>query len=94
MIVLDLRPFEIVEGVGFNELFKLVPNPFSNPNFSRLFRESRNFRVPIPILKKCRVPDPTRYFTTSCRKRKLRRVTLWKSLSLERSPATKLFSVK
>ena len=31
MMVLDL-PFDIVEGVGFNELFKLVPNPFPNPN--------------------------------------------------------------
>ena len=30
MMVLDLRPFDIVE--GFNELFKLVTNPFPNPN--------------------------------------------------------------
>ena len=32
MMVLDLRSFDIVEDVGFNELFKLVPNPFPNPN--------------------------------------------------------------
>ena len=32
MMVLDLRPFDIVEGVSFNELFKLVSNPFPNPN--------------------------------------------------------------
>ena len=32
MMVLDLRPFDIVEGVDFNELFKFVPNPFPNPN--------------------------------------------------------------
>ena len=32
MMVLDLRPFDTVEGVGFNELFILVPNPFPNPN--------------------------------------------------------------
>ena len=32
MMVLDLRSFDTVEGVGFNELFKLVPNPFPNPN--------------------------------------------------------------
>ena len=31
-MVLNLRPFDIVEGVGFNELFILVINPFSNPN--------------------------------------------------------------
>ena len=31
-MVLDLRPFDTVKGVSFNELFKLVPNPFSNPN--------------------------------------------------------------
>ena len=31
-MVLDLRPFDIVEGVGFNELFIPVTNPFSNPN--------------------------------------------------------------
>ena len=32
MMVLDLRPFDIVEDVGFNELFILATNPFSNPN--------------------------------------------------------------
>ena len=32
MMVLDLRSFDIVEGVGFNELFILVTNPFPNPN--------------------------------------------------------------
>ena len=32
MMVLDLRLVDIVKGVGFNELFKLVPNPFPNPN--------------------------------------------------------------
>ena len=31
-MVLDLRHFDIVEGVGFNELFILVTNPFLNPN--------------------------------------------------------------
>ena len=49
MMVLDLRPFDIVEGMGFNELFILVTN------LSQLFRESRNFRVPVPALKKFRV---------------------------------------
>ena len=33
MMVLDLRLFDIVEGVGFNELFILVTNPFPNPNY-------------------------------------------------------------
>ena len=32
MMVLDLRPFDIVEGVGFNELYILVTNLFPNPN--------------------------------------------------------------
>ena len=32
MMVLDLRAFGTVEGVSFNELYKLVPNPFSNLN--------------------------------------------------------------
>ena len=32
MMVLDLRPFDTVEDVDFNELFKLVPNFFPNPN--------------------------------------------------------------
>ena len=31
-MVLDLRPFDIVDGVVFNELFKLVTNLFPNPN--------------------------------------------------------------
>ena len=30
MMVLDLQTFDIVE--GFNKLFKLVPNPFPNPD--------------------------------------------------------------
>ena len=33
MMILDLRPFDIVEGVGFNELFILVTSPFPNSNF-------------------------------------------------------------
>ena len=32
MVVLDLRNFGAVEGVGFNQLFKLAHNPFSNSN--------------------------------------------------------------
>ena len=32
MMVLDLRSFDIVEGMGFNEFFILVTNPFSNSN--------------------------------------------------------------
>ena len=32
MMVLDLRPFDIVEDVGFNALFILLTNPFPNPN--------------------------------------------------------------
>ena len=56
MMVLDLRFFDTVEGVGFNELFKLVPNPFSNLNsfgnpdkfenleiFRYSFRSRKNF---------------------------------------------------
>ena len=31
MMVLDLRPFDIVEGVDFNKLF-ILTNPFLNPN--------------------------------------------------------------
>ena len=31
-MILDLRPFDTVEGVGCNELFELIPNPFLNPN--------------------------------------------------------------
>ena len=31
-MVLDLRPFDIVESVGFNELFILIIYPFPNPN--------------------------------------------------------------
>ena len=33
MMVLDLRAFDTAEGVSFNELFKLVPNSFENPDF-------------------------------------------------------------
>ena len=81
MMVLDLRPFDTVKGVSFNELFKLVPNPFSNPNsfgkpdyfgnppiLLRIpinSRISRYFRVSVPIRKKFRVSDPTRYFRFS-----------------------------
>ena len=43
MMVLDLRAFDTVEGVGFNELFKLVPNPFLNPN---CFGNSDSFENP------------------------------------------------
>ena len=32
MMILDLRSFDIVEGMGFNELFILVTNPFPNAN--------------------------------------------------------------
>ena len=65
MTVLDLRPFDVVECVGFNELFILIKE--SCPEFqlfrkSRFFRESRNFRIPASIPKKFRVPEPTRYF--------------------------------
>ena len=45
-MVLDLRPFDTVEGVGFNELFIFVANPFPNPNsFGNpdYIRESWNF---------------------------------------------------
>ena len=66
MMVLDPRSFDIVEGVGFNELFILVTNPFPNPNsFGNLdsFETLEIFGFPIP--KKFRVPDPTRYFSFS-----------------------------
>ena len=56
MMVLDLRPFDIVEDVGFNKLFKFVLNPFLNPNsfgnpdkfenleiFGYPFRSRKNF---------------------------------------------------
>ena len=74
MMVLDLQSFDTVEVVGFNELFKLVPNPFPNSNsfrnpdsFENLgFFENpdkfENFEIFVPISKKFRVPDPTRYF--------------------------------
>ena len=42
MMVLDLRPFDIVEGVGFNELFKLVSNPFPNLNSFENFDSFEN----------------------------------------------------
>ena len=72
MMVLDLRPFDIVEGVGFNELFILVTNPFPNPNsfenFSRIPALSRipiNSRIlkfsgtrPDPGEISCSRPDP------------------------------------
>ena len=32
MMILDLQPFDTIEDVGFNELFKLVSNPLPNPN--------------------------------------------------------------
>ena len=37
-MILNLRPFDTVEGMGFNVLFKSVPNPFSSK--SQLFRNS------------------------------------------------------
>ena len=48
MMVLDLQPFDTVEGAGFNELFILVPNPFPNLNsFGNLdsFENLEIFRV-------------------------------------------------
>ena len=41
MMVLDLQPFYIVESVGFNELFKLVPN-----SFVQAFREANSLALP------------------------------------------------
>ena len=32
MMVIDLRPFDTVEDVDFNQLFKLIFNSFPNPN--------------------------------------------------------------
>ena len=71
-MVLDLRSFDVIEGVCFNELFILVTDPFPNPNIFGLFPDSfedlkifgyqTKFQVPFPIPKKFRVPDPTRYF--------------------------------
>ena len=59
MMVLDLRPFNIVEDVGFNKLFKFVLNPFLNPSsfgnpdkfenfeiFSHPSRSRKNFVFP------------------------------------------------
>ena len=46
MMVLDLRLFDIVEGVGFNELFILVTNPFPNPNS---FENSDEFEMNLEI---------------------------------------------
>ena len=54
MMVLDLRPFDTVEGVGSNELFKLVP--FSNPINSRISKFS-GIR-PDPEKISCSRPDP------------------------------------
>ena len=51
MMVLDLRPFDIVESVGSNELFKLVPNSFGNPDSFENPRKNFVF--------------PTRYFEFS-----------------------------
>ena len=73
-MVLDLRHFDIVEGVGFNELFILVTNPFLNPNsFGKpdsfenpdKFENFEIFRYPSRFRKNFRVPDPTRYFEFS-----------------------------
>ena len=50
-MVLELRSFDIVEGVGFNELFILVTNPFPN-SFENLeifwypSRSRKNFVLP------------------------------------------------
>ena len=60
MVVLDLRSFDIVEGVGFNELFILVTNPFPtlsgipiNSNISK-FSGTR----PDPEEISCSLSDP------------------------------------
>ena len=45
MLVLDLRSFDTVEGVGFNELFKLVPNPFPNLNSFANPDKSENIEI-------------------------------------------------
>ena len=61
MMVLDLRPFDIVEGVSFNELFKLVSNPFPNPNsFGNpgSFENPDQFENLVPVPKKFRAPGP------------------------------------
>ena len=44
-MVLDLRPFDIVEGVGFDELFILVTNPFPNPNSFRYPDKFENLEI-------------------------------------------------
>ena len=69
MMVLDLRPFDIVEGVGFNELFILVTNSFPNPNS---FGNSDSFENPdkfdnleifgYPSRSRRNFVFPTRYF--------------------------------
>ena len=60
MMVLDLRPVDIVEGVGFNELFILVTSAFSNPNSFRnpdKFENLKIFRFPTrPDISGSRTP--------------------------------------
>ena len=63
MMVLDLQPFDVVEGVGLIIYSCYQSFPKSQLfRESRQIRESRNFRVAFPIPKKFHVPDPTRYF--------------------------------
>ena len=45
MMVLDLRFFDIVEGVGCNKLFKFVPSPFPNPNSFENPDKFENFEI-------------------------------------------------
>ena len=58
MMVLDLRPFDIIKGVGFNELFILVTNPFPNPNS---FGNPDKFKILeiFGYLIQKKFPDPT-----------------------------------
>ena len=60
-MVLDLRPFDIIKGVGFNELFILVTNPFPNPNS---FGNPDKFKILeiFGYLIQKKFPDPTWYF--------------------------------
>ena len=45
MMVLGFRPFDIVEGVGFNELFILGTNPLSNPDSFENPDKFENFEI-------------------------------------------------
>ena len=44
-MVLDLRLFDIVEDVDFNELFKLVLNPFPNPDSFKNLDKFENLEI-------------------------------------------------